>query len=125
MSERSERGFTLVEVLLAVVLLSVGILALVGSSTMVTRMIGWGRESTLVGQRSVSRFDRLRQAAYGTNPPCTSASFASGSQSAYQGVSETWTVPTTGNSRLVTLILSYRTPGRAKADTVKTYFLCK
>jgi prepilin-type N-terminal cleavage/methylation domain-containing protein len=37
MNER-ERGFTIIEVMLAVVLLSIGVMALVGSSALVTRM---------------------------------------------------------------------------------------
>ena len=39
MSQR-ERGFTIIEVMLAVVLLTIGAMALVGSSALVTRMIG-------------------------------------------------------------------------------------
>jgi prepilin-type N-terminal cleavage/methylation domain-containing protein len=43
MSQSRERGFTIAEVMIAVVLLSFGVMALVGSSAMVTRMIGKGR----------------------------------------------------------------------------------
>jgi prepilin-type N-terminal cleavage/methylation domain-containing protein len=124
MSARAERGFTLIEVMLSVVLLTVGVMALVGSSAMVSRMIGHGRESTFVSQRASSRFDQLRQLAASTSPPCTAGGFASGSQSQY-GVSESWTVPTSGNSRLVRVVLSYRTARRTVADTVKSYILCK
>ena len=44
MVHRSEPGFTLVEVAIALVVLAVGVLALAGSSAMVTRMIGHGRQ---------------------------------------------------------------------------------
>jgi prepilin-type N-terminal cleavage/methylation domain-containing protein len=124
MSARAERGFTLIEVMLSVVLLTVGVMALVGSSAMVSRMIGHGRESTSISQQASSRFDRLRQLAASTSPPCTAGGFASGSQSQY-GVSESWTVPTSGNSRLVRVVLSYRTARGIVADTVKSYILCK
>lgn len=126
MNMRAERGFTLIEVLISVVLLTVGVMALVGSSAMVTRMIGRGRESTFVGQKATSRLERLRQIAASTSPGCTSGSFASGSQTdAATGITETWTVPTTGNSRLVQVVLRYRTPTRTVADTVQTYLMCK
>jgi len=42
MSRTSERGFTLIEIMLAVVVLSVGVMALVRSSALATRMIGRG-----------------------------------------------------------------------------------
>ena len=42
----SERGFTLVEVLIAVVVLGIGVTALVGSSALVTRMVGRGASET-------------------------------------------------------------------------------
>lgn len=126
MSERAERGFTLVEVLIAIVLLTIGVMALVGSSAMVTRMIGRGRTGTYVAQKASSRFDKLRQIAAGTSPACGSGSFVSGtSTDAVAHTTETWTVPTTGNSRLVTVIVSYKTPTHAYADTAKSYILCK
>jgi len=126
MSARAERGFSLIEVMLSVVLLTVGVMALVGSSAMVSRMIGRGRAATFVGQQSSSRFDQLRQLAASTSPPCTAAGFASGSQNQYEGgVSESWTVPASGNSRLVQVILSHRTAQGTVADTVKSYILCK
>ena len=45
MSQR-EGGFTIIEVLVAVVILGFGIVALVGSSGVVTRMIGQGKRTT-------------------------------------------------------------------------------
>ncbi|MBA3344628.1 MAG: prepilin-type N-terminal cleavage/methylation domain-containing protein, partial [Gemmatimonadales bacterium] len=41
--KRAPAGFTLVEVLVAVVVLGVGIVALAGASAMATRMIGQGQ----------------------------------------------------------------------------------
>jgi prepilin-type N-terminal cleavage/methylation domain-containing protein len=125
MSGRNERGFTLVEVLLAVVLLGIGVMALVGSSAMVTRMIGKGSQYTLVSQRASARFERLRQIAASTSPPCTSGSFASGSAAALNGISESWVVQTSGSERLVTVYLTYGTVKGTRADTVSATILCK
>ena len=126
MSVRTQRGFTLIEVMLAVVLLTVGVMALVGSSAMTARMIGRGKSSTLIGQRSSSRFDYLRQLAASTSPACTSPSFVDGDTTGY-GVRETWTItqPVTSTTRLVQLIIRYKAAGRPLADTVKTIILCK
>jgi prepilin-type N-terminal cleavage/methylation domain-containing protein len=126
MSVRTQRGFTLIEVMLAVVLLTVGVMALVGSSAMTARMIGRGKSSTLIGQRTSSRFDYLRQLAASTSPPCTSPSFVDGDTTGYH-VRETWTItqPNGSSTRLVQLIIRYKAAGRPVADTVKTILLCK
>ena len=127
MSLRTQRGFTLIEVMLSVVLLTVGVMALVGSAAMTGRMIGRGQSSTLLGQKSSSRFDNLRQLAASTSPTCGSANFVGGDVT-NDHIRETWTITTpagTTNQRLVTLILRYKASGRAKADTVSTLILCK
>ena len=127
MSLRTQRGFTLIEVMLSVVLLTVGVMALVGSAAMTGRMIGRGRSSTLLGQKSSSRFDNLRQIAASTSPACGSGNFVGGDVTT-DGIRETWAISTpagTTNQRLVTLILRYKASGRPKADTVSTLILCK
>jgi len=126
MSVRTRGGFTLIEVMISVVLLTVGVMALVGSSAMTARMIGRGKSSTLVGQRTSSRFDYLRQLAASTSPACTSASFANGDTTAH-GVRETWTItqPISPNTRLVQMIVRYKAAGRPVTDTVQTLILCK
>ena len=43
---RNVRGFTIIEVLVAVLVLTVGVTALVGSAGIVTRMIGQGKRTT-------------------------------------------------------------------------------
>jgi prepilin-type N-terminal cleavage/methylation domain-containing protein len=127
MSVRTQRGFTLIEVMLSVVLLTVGVMALVSSSAMTARMIGRGRSSTLIGQRSSTRFDYLRQLAASTSPPCTAANFANGTNNIQDHIQESWTLtqPNGANTRLARVILSYKAAGRTKADTVQTLILCK
>jgi prepilin-type N-terminal cleavage/methylation domain-containing protein len=125
MSVRNQRGFTLVEVLLAVVLLGIGVMALVGSSAMVTRMIGKGSQYTFVSQRASARFERLRQIAASTSPPCTSGAFASGNVTGANGISESWVVQASGTERLVTVYLTYGTVKGTRADTVSATILCK
>ena len=80
----------------------------------------------MIGQRSSTRFDYLRQLAASTSPPCTSGNFSSGSNNQY-GIQETWTVssPINSNTRMVELVLQYKASGRTVRDTVKTFILCK
>ena len=90
MSQRSERGFTIIEILLAVVVLSVGVMALVGSSALATRMIGRGNKSSEVAQVALARAELLRAYAAQTSPGCTNAAVKSDSSTTATGIGEKW-----------------------------------
>jgi prepilin-type N-terminal cleavage/methylation domain-containing protein len=124
MSSQSPRGFTLIEVLVALVLLTVGVMALVGTSALVSRMIGRGRGSTVAVQVATARLESLRRVAASTTPKCTSPRFVSDSTTT-AGVSERWVVDTAaGLSRRVSVILTYRDPRGPVRDTLRTIVLC-
>jgi prepilin-type N-terminal cleavage/methylation domain-containing protein len=48
----NEGGFTVIEVIVAVLVLTIGVTALVGSSALVTRQVGRGRIVTIANQRA-------------------------------------------------------------------------
>jgi prepilin-type N-terminal cleavage/methylation domain-containing protein len=118
-------GFTLIEVLVAVTLLSVGVVALAGSAGMVTRMIGRGKMGTRAAQLASQRFELLRLAAYRGTPHCTHATFAAGGPvTSALGVTETWTIAGTA-VRTVTETVSYRTAnGVTHSDVFTTQIRC-
>ncbi|HYT03942.1 MAG TPA: prepilin-type N-terminal cleavage/methylation domain-containing protein [Gemmatimonadales bacterium] len=58
-----ERGFTIVEVIVAILVLTVGLLGLVTSSALVTRMIGRGQRSAVAATYALRRLEVLRQHA--------------------------------------------------------------
>ena len=58
----SERGFTIVEVLVAVMILSVGLMGLVTTAGLVTRMIAQGHRSTEATAMANERIELLRAA---------------------------------------------------------------
>jgi Tfp pilus assembly protein PilV len=120
------RGFTMAEVMVALVLLIVGVMALVGSSAMVSRMIGKGRGSTIAVQVATARIERLRRIAASTTPRCVSPQFVSDSTTT-DGVSERWVVAAgggTGLSRRVSVVVAYRDPRGPVRDTLSTIVLC-
>lgn len=126
---RDVAGFTLVEVLVAVVVLSIGVLALVGSSAMVTRMIGRGKGATRAAQTAVRRFETLRQIAMSTATPCTSPALVSGGpvKSAASGntITESWTVVRNGKLADVTVTVSFPTAqGTIHTDVLRSQILC-
>lgn len=56
----SERGFTIVEILVAVMILSVGLMGLVTTAGLVTRMIGQGHRYTEASALANERIEVLR-----------------------------------------------------------------
>jgi prepilin-type N-terminal cleavage/methylation domain-containing protein len=56
-------GVSLVEVLVAVVLLSIGLAALVGTDALITRTLGRGRRATGAATLAHGRLERLRATA--------------------------------------------------------------
>ena len=117
-------GLTVAEVVVAVVVLSVGILALVGSAALTSRMVGWGQQSTRVGLAAAVRVERLRQVAFSTTPSCGAAEWRSDSASG-PGVSEAWEIRGgDGPARRVMIVLRSRRPGGVSADTILTAVLC-
>lgn len=128
MNARNERGFTIVEVVIAIMLLTVGVMALAGSSALVTRMVGRGKESTVAAQKAAARAELLRQWALSTSPPCTAAQFKSDS-TILAGEDEAWTVEnlpgTGGKVRVVRTMVRYAVTGRGyRRDTLTTSIQC-
>jgi prepilin-type N-terminal cleavage/methylation domain-containing protein len=57
---KSERGFTIVEVIIAIIVLTVGLLGLVTTSALVTRMIARGQRSANAATFASRRIELLR-----------------------------------------------------------------
>jgi prepilin-type N-terminal cleavage/methylation domain-containing protein len=129
MNHRSEQGFTIVEIMLAVIVLSIGVMALVGSSAMATRMVGRGGMSTQVTQVALARADLLRAYAASTSPGCTNANVANGTANSGSNgrITETWQL--TGNAgdpmRDVRMMFTYRVPRGTRTDTMMITLYCK
>jgi Tfp pilus assembly protein PilV len=117
-------GVAVIEVLVAVMVLAVGVLALAGSFAAMSRMIGRGGRATIAAEVAAGRLDELRRIAHSTSPPCTAPEWRSGSASE-SGIAERWQVlDEAGSARRVVLVVSYRSPGGVVSDTVMTAVLC-
>ena len=110
--------------MVALLVLSVGVLALVGSAALTSRMLGRGRHSTRTGQIAAARIERLRQIAFSTVPACTSAEWRSDSAGG-PGLTESWRIlDPAGPTRRVLIVLRSRHPTGFSSDTVVTGILC-
>ena len=127
MTRHARGGFTIIEVLIAVVVLGAGVLALASSSAAVSRIIGRGRSATISAQVAQEQMERLRSYATATDPKCGSSRFrSSAGVEQRQGVGLAWVVPSAGDSRLVQVLVTYRVaPGRTRTDTLRTRILCE
>jgi prepilin-type N-terminal cleavage/methylation domain-containing protein len=126
-STNDTRGFTIIEVLMAVLVLGIGITALVGSSALVTRQIGRGRILTIATEVANQRLENLRLLArpYNGAAACTRAEFASSAApDTVRSVIESWQVTGAGNSRTVTVAVSYPRQGGRSYDTLTTIVGC-
>lgn len=121
-----EGGFTLVELMVSVVILSVGVMALAATSGAVTRTLHGSRLATVATQVASRRLETLRAAAEATRPRCTTAAFASSAAVVTtQGVQEQWFVPASGALRVVRVTVNYPVGGgRTRTDTVATNMVC-
>jgi prepilin-type N-terminal cleavage/methylation domain-containing protein len=120
---RSSSGLTLIEVLIAIVVLGIGIVALVGGSAMTTRMIGRGKIETRAALVASRRVESLRLAASST-PRCSGALFVSGGPLVHDGVSESWVVPGTGKLRTVRVTVTYLTVRGVRSAALQTDIAC-
>jgi prepilin-type N-terminal cleavage/methylation domain-containing protein len=122
---KNERGFTLVEVLMAVIVLGVGVTALVGSSAMVTRMVGRGKSETLAAEVANRRIETLRALAWSTSPRCTAGGFANGTTPT-DGVTEKWTVVVNAAGKYATVAdtVTHRVARGTHKDVLTTRVEC-
>jgi type IV pilus assembly protein PilV len=121
--KRATGGFTIVEVLVAVVVLSVGIVAMAGSAATVTRMIGRGQKATRAAQVASQRFEQLRLQAYSAAPKCTG--LAGGTATSAYGVTEKWVVTANGTSRTLVDSVTYKAArGGTHTDVLTTIIEC-
>lgn len=91
----TRRGVTLVELIVAMTILSVGLLAIVGTSGAIARGLGEARGDNMAAIIAQSRFETLAGTA------CPSISLGSSTTTVTRGVTEKWTVTDAGNATLL------------------------
>ncbi|HJQ65530.1 MAG TPA: prepilin-type N-terminal cleavage/methylation domain-containing protein [Gemmatimonadales bacterium] len=121
---RGRDGFTLVEMMIAMIILSIGLLGLASTMAMSTRMIGRGQRSTAAAAFASQRLERSRMAA------CISSQRQPGSETMTRGGTwvaiNTWAFSDAGNNtyrvRVVTTAKTIK--NRVRTDTLETAVTC-
>jgi len=122
---RSEGGFTIIEVMIAVVILTVGLLGLTTTSGLVTRMIGRGQRSELAALLAMQRMEQARPAA------CISSQRVNDSETLYRGsqplarIAWTFTPLDADRSIRVRVVTDFViSANRIRTDTMETSVVC-
>lgn len=105
------RGFSIPELLAAVVILAVGVLGLAGSSAVMSRQMTAGAQQTVASQVAESRFETLR------GQSCTS--LLSGN-AVTRGVNEQWVVTATANKTVRAQVKVVFTAGQTQKTRIYT-----
>jgi type IV pilus modification protein PilV len=115
---KNQNGFTIIEVIIAILLLSVGLLGLASTAGTVTRMIGQGQRYTEASSLASERFEIIRA------QECDS--MAAGSATA-GGYAVKWTVFALngGAGQEVNVEVESRTGTGTRVDTFSTAIACE
>lgn len=113
---RPRRGTSLVEILIAAVMLTVAVLGLLGASSSVTQQMGAGRRQMVAASIAQRRLDSLQSL------PCTVLSAAGSGSGTSNGIQEQWTVTGSGATR--TIVLSLTVPRVNRAYQYSTVVPC-
>ena len=114
---RARHGFTIIELMIAIVVLSIGVLGLAGTSAMVSRMIGGAAQQTIAANVAATRFEKMRS---------RQCSAITSGTATLRGTSEAWTVSSVGTAlKFVVDTVSWRGAGQSKSNLVfQSYVKC-
>ena len=109
-------GFTVMELLVAIVILSIGLLGLAATSGIVMRMIGGGGHQTVAANVALARFEQMRGLSCGR---------ITGGSAMSRNVQESWSVTPVGpvaapRAMDVRLTITYQTNMRLGGSSSRT-----
>jgi len=114
-SRKAEAGASLVELMVAIVVLATGVLGLASTAAVVTRQVAVGRAMGTAATIARSRFEQQRS--------LNCAGLTSGS-AVIRGYSESWTVTAVTRAVKVTEVVTFTTARGPKTQTYVTMFPC-
>ena len=112
---RARNGFTLAELLVALMVFAVGALAMAKNSANLMTMITSSKSRTVAAQVAESRFERMR------SQPCSAHTSDSASA---RGVVERWTTVSLVRADDVTVRVSFVSGRRVASQTYRSFLPC-
>ena len=117
----ARRGFTLVELMVAIIILAVGILGLAGTSAVITRQMGSASKQTVAATIAQSRFDSLSSIDCAGLAPAGGTS--SGTSTNARGISERWRVADGNDVKILTDSITI--VGQRRVLVYESYMSCR
>lgn len=114
-SSSSRRGYTLVEMLVAIMLFTIGLLAMAGTASLVTVALAGSRTRSVAAAVAESRFDRLR---------AQTCSVHTSGNAVTRGVREDWSVQHLARADDVTVVVTIKSNRRTQTQSFRTYIPC-
>ncbi|HLZ46141.1 MAG TPA: prepilin-type N-terminal cleavage/methylation domain-containing protein [Gemmatimonadales bacterium] len=124
MKLKNESGFTIIEIIIAIIVLTVGLLGLVTTGALVTRMIARGQRSAVATAFGSRRLERMRARA------CIATQRVNGQDTLYRGSTwvafNTWTFTDAGNQNYrLKVVTTYKTiKNSVRSDSTETTIPC-
>jgi prepilin-type N-terminal cleavage/methylation domain-containing protein len=119
---RDASGFTLLEVLLALLVLTAGLLGFAGTLGPMSALAGQGRMQSRAALMLASRVSRLRTELQAGAPGCILP--AAGAAVHPAGLDESWGSSLSANIVELRIVARFRLSGRIEAETLITRFPC-
>jgi prepilin-type N-terminal cleavage/methylation domain-containing protein len=111
----AREGFTIVELLVAIVILAIGVLGLAGTSAVVLQQMSGGNTQQIGSQIAASRFEKI------AGRKCTG--FAPSGTRYSRGVTETWNYAAADNGTMVATV-TLNIQGRTQPEVYSTVISC-
>lgn len=112
---QARRGFTLAELLVALMIFSVGALAMVATSANVMTLMSSSKNRNLAATVAEARFERMR------SQPCTAHTTDSATN---RGVAESWQTVSLARADDVTVRVRFVANHRQKSAVYRTFLPC-
>jgi len=114
-SGSSRGGFTIIELIIAVMIFTVGLLAMAGTASLIMMTITGSKTRSVAATVAESRFDRMR--AQGC------VAHTSGS-AVTRGIREDWSVKTLARADDVTVVVTMLSNHRVRTQAFRSYIPC-
>jgi prepilin-type N-terminal cleavage/methylation domain-containing protein len=122
MHPTGRQGFTLLEVMVASMLVTVGVGALLGTTALTIRMVVRGRQAARQRAAGIAQLETLR--AQAASAPDYCGGLVDGADSSGDGTARRWRIEPAGALQEASVVVSVPVPGGRATDTLTALLWC-